>query len=118
MELFKKFLALKNSLLQKIRNISIKFFSNFCDRLHSGLVGLLFDNLENIIFTAEEVKTLRKNILLYQLKQGTPNKVVQCMQNISQLKLDEVDLNNQISKLEEEYEQLDFIVRQKGMLVG
>ncbi|XP_076232699.1 uncharacterized protein LOC143178107 isoform X2 [Calliopsis andreniformis] len=36
------------------------------------------------------------------------------MQNIVQLKLDDADLNNQISKLEDEYEQLDYIVREKA----
>ena len=39
------------------------------------------------------------------------------MKNLLQLKLNKNDLKNQISKLEEEYEQQDFTVRQKGILL-
>lgn len=62
--------------------------------MHTGLVGILFDELANVIFTAEETKTMRKNILLHQLRQGTPSTVVQRMRNISELKSDEADLND------------------------
>ncbi|XP_076663226.1 uncharacterized protein LOC143366222 isoform X2 [Andrena cerasifolii] len=82
--------------------------------LHAGLVGLLLDELVDVIFPAEDAKTMRKNILLHQLKYGTPDKVVQCVQNISQLNSDGSNLQNQISKLEEEYEQLDLTLRKKA----
>ncbi|CAK9816233.1 hypothetical protein ANTQUA_LOCUS8813 [Anthophora quadrimaculata] len=81
--------------------------------LHSGLVGLLWDDLAENIFTAEEAKTIRKNILLHHLKQGTSNKVIKCMKNLLELKSNRNCLMNQISKLEKEYEQQDFVVRQK-----
>lgn len=80
-------------------------------------MGLLLDELADVIFTAEDTKTMRKNILLHQLKYGTPDKVVQCVQNISRLNSDGSDLQNQMSKLEEEYEQLDLTLRKKGMFV-
>ncbi|XP_076378036.1 uncharacterized protein LOC117229509 [Megalopta genalis] len=81
--------------------------------LYTGTVSFLWDDLADLIFTVDEVKTIRKNVLLHQLKTGQPNKVVQCMQNLIQLKSARSDIKNQISKLEEEYEQLDFMVRQK-----
>ena len=81
--------------------------------LHTGLVGFLWDELADIIFNAEEAKTIRKNILLYQLKHGTHNKLIQCVKNISQLKSERNNLKTQINKLKEEYEQQDFTVRQK-----
>ncbi|XP_076754249.1 uncharacterized protein LOC143425391 [Xylocopa sonorina] len=82
--------------------------------LCSGFVGLMWDDIADIIFSAEEAKTIRKNILLHHLKQGSSNKAIQCTKNISQLKLEQNDLKTQISKLEKEYEQQDFVVRQKA----
>ncbi|CAL7951486.1 unnamed protein product [Xylocopa violacea] len=82
--------------------------------LCSGFVGLIWDDIADVIFNAEKAKTIRKNILLHHLKQGTSNKAIQCTKNISQLKLEQNDLRNQISKLEKEYEQQDFVVRQKA----
>lgn len=81
--------------------------------LRSGLIGLLWDDLSDIIFDAERAKIIRKNILLHHLKSGTPNKVIGCMKNMSQLKLAKNDLRNQITTLEAEYEQQDYKVRQK-----
>ncbi|KZC13412.1 hypothetical protein WN55_04962 [Dufourea novaeangliae] len=43
-----------------------------------------------------------------------PNNVVQCIQNIVQLKSAQNNLENDISKLDEEYKQLNFTVRQKA----
>lgn len=77
----------------------------------------MWDDLADVIFNTKEAKIIRKNILLHHLKQGTSNNVIECMKNLLQLKLNKNDLKNQISKLEEEYEQQDFIVRQKGMLL-
>ncbi|XP_015436353.1 PREDICTED: uncharacterized protein LOC107191766 [Dufourea novaeangliae] len=82
--------------------------------LYTGAAVLLWDDLADVIFTADEVKTIRKNILLHQLKQGMPNNVVQCIQNIVQLKSAQNNLENDISKLDEEYKQLNFTVRQKA----
>ncbi|XP_043804008.1 uncharacterized protein LOC122720942 [Apis laboriosa] len=81
--------------------------------LNSRLIGLMWDDLADVIFNTKEAKIIRKNILLHHLKQGTSNNVIECMKNLLQLKLNKNDLKNQISKLEEEYEQQDFIVRQK-----
>lgn len=77
----------------------------------------MWDDLADVIFNTKEAKIIRKNILLYHLKQGTSNNIIECMKNLLQLKLNKNDLKNQISKLEEEYEQQDFTVRQKGMLL-
>lgn len=77
----------------------------------------MWDDLADVIFNIKEAKIIRKNILLYHLKQGTSNNVIECMKNLLQLKLNKNDLKNQISKLEEEYEQQDFTVRQKGILL-
>ncbi|XP_068979868.1 uncharacterized protein [Bombus flavifrons] len=81
--------------------------------LYSGLAGLMWDDLAEVIFNAKEAKTIRKNVLLYHLKQKTSNKAVQCMKNLLELKSEKINLRDQISKLEEEYEQQDFRVRQK-----
>ncbi|XP_043260492.1 uncharacterized protein LOC122402049 isoform X1 [Colletes gigas] len=81
--------------------------------LCKGLIGFLWDDLADVIFTCHETKIIRKNVLLHQLKQGTPDRGIQCIQNISQMKSIKNDLKNQISKLEEECEQLDFTVRQR-----
>ncbi|XP_078043239.1 uncharacterized protein LOC144473327 [Augochlora pura] len=81
--------------------------------LYAGTVSFLWDDLADVIFTVDEVKTVRKNVLLHQLRTGQTNKVVQCMQNLIQLKSTKSDVTNQISKLEEEYKRLDFAVRQK-----
>ncbi|XP_076299373.1 uncharacterized protein LOC143218207 [Lasioglossum baleicum] len=81
--------------------------------LCAGTASFLWDDLADVIFTADKVKTVRKNVLLHQLKTGTPNKLIQCMRNMVQLKSIESDSKNKISKLEEEYKQLDFAVRQK-----
>ena len=85
--------------------------------LHTGLVGLLLDELVDVIFTAQDTKTMRKNILLHQLKYGTPDKVVQCVQSISQLNSDGSNLQIEMSKLEEEYEQLHLTLRKKAQKV-
>lgn len=85
--------------------------------MYSGLAGLMWDDLAEVIFNAKEAKTIRKNVLLYHLKQKTSNKTVQCMKNLLELKSEKINLRDQISKLEEEYEQQDFRVRQKGMLL-
>lgn len=85
--------------------------------MYSGLAGLMWDDLAEVIFSAKEAKTIRKNVLLYHLKQKTSNKAVQCMKNLLELKSEKNNLRDQISKLEEEYEQRDFRVRQKGMLL-
>lgn len=77
----------------------------------------MWDDLADVIFNIKEAKIIRKNILLYHLKQGTSNNAIECMKNLLQLKLNKNDLKNQISKLEEEYEQQDFTVRQKGILL-
>ncbi|KAK9299213.1 hypothetical protein QLX08_007720 [Tetragonisca angustula] len=90
-----------------ILNTSVK------QTLYTGLVGLMWDDFAEVIFNAKEAKTIRKNVLLYHLKHKTSNKIVQCMKNLSQLKLSKSDLRDQISKLEEEYEQQEFKVKQK-----
>lgn len=69
--------------------------------------------MADVIFSAEKAKIARKNILLYHLKERTTNKAIQCMRNKVQLQLRKIYLKTQISKLEEEYEQQDFVVRQK-----
>ena len=77
----------------------------------------MWDDFAEVIFNAKEAKTIRKNVLLYHLKHKTSNKIVQCMKNLSQLKLSKSDLRDQISKLEEEYEQQEFKVKQKGICI-
>ncbi|XP_031826333.2 uncharacterized protein LOC116424279 isoform X1 [Nomia melanderi] len=81
--------------------------------LCAGMGAFLWEELGNVIFTADEVKTVRKNVLLYQLRTETPNKIVQCMQNMQQLKSARKDMKNRISKLEKDYEHVDFALRQK-----
>ncbi|XP_017879897.1 uncharacterized protein LOC108624848 isoform X2 [Ceratina calcarata] len=80
--------------------------------LCSGFIGLLWDDLADVIHSAQEAQTVRKNILLHHLKQGTSNKVIQCKKNVLKLKSETNDLKNEISKLEKEYEQQDFVIRQ------
>ncbi|XP_054002355.1 uncharacterized protein LOC128889065 [Hylaeus anthracinus] len=81
--------------------------------LRKGLIAFLWDDLADVIFTCDETTVIRKNVLLHQLKNGKPDKIVQCIQNISRMKSNRQNSRNQISKLEEEYEQLDFAVRQR-----
>ncbi|KOX71921.1 hypothetical protein WN51_03198 [Melipona quadrifasciata] len=82
--------------------------------LYTGLAGLMWDDFAEVIFNAKEAKIIRKNVLLYHLKHKTSNKIIQCMKNLSQLKSSKSDLRDQISKLEEEYEQQEFKVKQKA----
>nr|XP_003701315.1 PREDICTED: uncharacterized protein LOC100883207 [Megachile rotundata] len=82
--------------------------------LYTGLAAFVWDELSEVIYPADEAKTIHKNILLHHLKHGTPDKIIECIKKISQIKSDRKNLQNQITKLEEEYEQLDFKVRQKA----
>lgn len=76
---------------------------------------MLWSEIGNATFTSKDVREVRKNILLYKLRHEKKDATIQCIQDISRLKAERNRLKIVSSSLKEEYEQQDFLVRQRGM---
>ncbi|GAB1862048.1 hypothetical protein CAJAP_03127 [Camponotus japonicus] len=81
--------------------------------LCKGVLELLWEDISNSVFPVVEASKIRKNILLYKLKHGLNDSAIASIKHLSQLKAKSNTLKQQISTLEEEYEEQDYIVRQK-----
>ncbi|XP_043490843.1 uncharacterized protein LOC122516785 [Polistes fuscatus] len=81
--------------------------------LSKGILELLWSEIGNATFTAKDVKEVRKNILLYKLRHKKKDSIVECVKNIAYLKAERSRLKISSSSLKEQYEQQDFLVRQR-----
>ncbi|KAG7214079.1 hypothetical protein KM043_001441 [Ampulex compressa] len=81
--------------------------------LCKGVIEQLWDNISRSAFPVSEVNVIRKNILLHKLKHGQADNVIQCVMDRRKLKMEREKLTTRIAKLEEQYEQQDFLTRQK-----
>ncbi|XP_029167338.1 uncharacterized protein LOC114937840 [Nylanderia fulva] len=81
--------------------------------LCKGVLKLLWEDISNSVFPMEEVCKIRKNILLYKLKHGLNDSTITSIKHLNQLRSKDNALKQQISTLEKEYEEQDYIVRQK-----
>nr|XP_050847551.1 uncharacterized protein LOC127062805 isoform X2 [Vespula vulgaris] len=81
--------------------------------LCKGILELLWSEIGNATFTSKDVREVRKNILLYKLRHEKKDATIQCIQDISRLKAERNRLKIVSSSLKEEYEQQDFLVRQR-----
>lgn len=63
-----------------------------------------------------EACKIRKNILLYKLKHGLNDSAITSIKHLNQLKSKSNILKQQISTLEDEYEEQDYVVRQKSKI--
>lgn len=68
------------------------------------------------MFPVTEACEIRKNILLYKLKHGLNDSAISSVRDLNQLRSKSNALKQQISALEEEYEEQDYIVRQKSKM--
>ncbi|KMQ97038.1 hypothetical protein RF55_2653 [Lasius niger] len=81
--------------------------------LCKGVLELLWEDISNSAFPVAEACKIRKNILLYKLKHGLNDSTITSIKHLNQLRSKSNALKQQISTLEEEYEEQDHIVRQK-----
>lgn len=77
---------------------------------------MLWEDISNSVFPAAEVCKIRKNILLYKLKYGLNDSAILSVRDLNQLRSKSNTLKQQISTLEEEYEEQDYTVRQKSKM--
>lgn len=76
---------------------------------------MLWSEIGNAIFTSKNVREVKKNILLYILRHKKKDATINCIQNLLDLKAERYRLKIVSSSLKEEYEQQDFLIRQRGM---
>ncbi|XP_070154106.1 uncharacterized protein [Polyergus mexicanus] len=81
--------------------------------LCKGVLEFLWEDISNSTFPAAEACKIRKNILLYKLKHGLNDSAITAIKHLNQLKSKSNTLKQQISTLEDEYEEQDYVVRQK-----
>lgn len=81
-----------------------------------GILELLWEDISNSAFPVAEVCKTRKNILLYKLKHGLNDSAISSVRDFNQLKAKSNVVKQQISTLEEEYEEQDYTVRQKSKI--
>ncbi|XP_077266327.1 uncharacterized protein LOC143899706 isoform X2 [Temnothorax americanus] len=82
-------------------------------QLCKGVLELLWEDISNSVFPAAQACKIRKNILLYKLKHGLNDSAISSVRELNQLRSKSGTLKQQISALEEEYEERDYTVRQK-----
>lgn len=80
------------------------------------MLELLWENISNSAFSAAEAHKIRKNILLYKLRHGLNDSTIASVKDLSQLRSKSNTLKQQISALEEEYEDQEHNVRQKSKI--
>ncbi|XP_012220664.1 uncharacterized protein [Linepithema humile] len=81
--------------------------------LCKGVLELLWEDISNSTFPMTEAFKIRKNILVYKLRHGLNDSTIASVRNLNQLRSKSNILKQQISLLEEEYEEQDYNVRQK-----
>ncbi|XP_011643249.1 uncharacterized protein LOC105431031 [Pogonomyrmex barbatus] len=81
--------------------------------LCKGVLELLWEDISSSVFPMAEACNIRKNILLYKLKHGFKDTEILSVINLNKLRSTSNTLKQQISVLEEEYEEQDHAVRQK-----
>jgi len=91
---------------------------NFSIRLCKGVLELLWEDISNSAFPITEACKIRKNILLYKLKHGLTDSSISSARHLDQLKIKNNALKQQISILEEEYEEQDHTIRQKSKMTS
>lgn len=85
-------------------------------RLCKGVLEFLWEDISNSAFPVAEACKIRKNILLYKLKHGLNDSAIASIKHLNQLNAKSNILKQQIFTLEEEYEEQDYIVRQKSKI--
>lgn len=85
-------------------------------RLCKGVLEFLWEDISNSTFPVAEACKIRKNILLYKLKHGLNDPAITAIKHLNQLKSKSNTLKQQISTLEDEYEEQDYVVRQKSKI--
>ncbi|XP_018303715.1 uncharacterized protein [Mycetomoellerius zeteki] len=81
--------------------------------LCKGVLELLWEDISNSAFPIAEACKIRKNVLLCKLKHGLTDSAISSVRDLNQLKVKNNALKQQISTLEEGYEEQDYTVRQK-----
>ncbi|XP_050452808.1 uncharacterized protein LOC126852251 [Cataglyphis hispanica] len=81
--------------------------------LCKGVLEFVWEDISNSTFPVAETCKIRKNILLYKLKHGLNDSTITSIKHLNQLKAKSNTLKQQISTLEDEYEERDYVVRQK-----
>ncbi|XP_015181095.1 PREDICTED: uncharacterized protein LOC107068826 [Polistes dominula] len=81
--------------------------------LSKGILELLWSEIGNATFTTKDVNEVRKNILLYKLRHKKKDSTIECVKNIAYLKAERSRLKISSSSLKEQYEEQDFLVRQR-----
>lgn len=76
----------------------------------------MWEDISNSAFPVTETCKIRKNILLYKLKHGLNDSAISSVRDLNQLRSKSNVLKQQISALEEEYEEQDHTVRQKSKM--
>ncbi|KYM81869.1 hypothetical protein ALC53_07661 [Atta colombica] len=87
--------------------------TKYTHTLCKGVLELLWEDISNSAFPIAEACKIRKNILLYKLKHGLTDSSISSARHLDQLKVKNNALKQQISILEEEYEEQDHTARQK-----
>lgn len=80
------------------------------------MLELLWEDISNSAFPAAEAYKIRRNILLYKLKHELNDSAILSVRDLNQLRTKSNVLKQQISGLEEEYEEQDYTVRQKSRM--
>ncbi|KAL6433441.1 hypothetical protein ACFW04_006525 [Cataglyphis niger] len=82
-------------------------------RLCKGVLEFVWEDISNSTFPMAEACKIRKNILLYKLKHELNDSTITSIKHLNQLKVKSNTLKQQLSTLEDEYEERDYVVRQK-----
>ncbi|KAL7301042.1 hypothetical protein TKK_0006314 [Trichogramma kaykai] len=85
--------------------------------LHKGVLGLIWDDLPQIIRPLSEVTEVRKNILLYKLKHEPKDPLIQCVRNTVNLKVERARFDAKIKNAEKRWHKQELICRQKANLL-
>ncbi|KAL6433440.1 hypothetical protein ACFW04_006525 [Cataglyphis niger] len=81
--------------------------------LCKGVLEFVWEDISNSTFPMAEACKIRKNILLYKLKHELNDSTITSIKHLNQLKVKSNTLKQQLSTLEDEYEERDYVVRQK-----
>jgi hypothetical protein len=79
------------------------------------VLGLLWDDIPRIIRPFSEVSEIRKNILLYKLKNEPKDSLIQSVRDTVYLRKEREKLNIKIKSAEEKWNQQELLCRQKGI---
>ncbi|KAJ8688386.1 hypothetical protein QAD02_024181 [Eretmocerus hayati] len=82
--------------------------------LHKGILGLLWEELPQVVRPFREVSEVKKNILLYKLKNETKDPLVQYIRKTCFLKDERKKLDAKIKSAEEQWAQQEMLCRKKA----